>query len=186
MGKVTDIKKAMDKKKKADGCKICCEVHPKSGKCNRKHLIFRIENLIRANALVPGLAGSNKTAVSVAMELEKQVRGLQGMAKLFDESHTMLMEILKNHGEIGEQIKNQYLEKIDTWAKARISPDTSGEQGELFNQENSTQPETEISDSTKQPSGLAFVEGSSNTTRSAMLAAREQPSVITLNPAKDE
>lgn len=179
---VTNIEEARAKK---EGCAICNQIHAKSGKCKRGDLVKKIQNLVRANALIPQLMGSNKEAVEIAEKLQKQVDGLQEMAKRFDEAHKILMDVLTGHGEIGEEIKKKYLGELDIWVVQHTSPDTS-ETAETSNQENSTLQEMPIKNYTKQQNGLAFAEGSSNTIPSAIVAAKNQQSSITLNQAKDE
>lgn len=160
---VTNIKQALDKKQQARmGCRICNERH--DGKCKRGDLIFRIENLLKANSLIPQLMGSNKEAVDHAVHL-------QSIVKKFDEAHTMLMEVFSNHGEVGEKIKNEYMGRLEEWAKKHLNRDTSEEeQLELFGQENSTSEEKQIRDFTKQPSGSGSENDSLSTTQNATAA----------------
>ena len=122
---VTNIKELFDKKNKVK-CAICNESHM-SEKCARGDLVFRIQNLVRANAMIPQLMGSNKEAVEMA-------QGLQGILKKADEAHTILMQILSTHGDVGDQIKNEYMGKLETWANPIIDLGTT-EQLELFSQE---------------------------------------------------
>jgi len=160
---VTSLKEALENR--GVKCAICNEKHNVQGKCKRGDLVFRIENLLKANSLIPQLMNANKEAVSIA-------DGLQAMAGRFDQAHTALMEILKSHGEVGATIEKAYLQRMDEICapKEPTNLDTSAQEEQLelpLIPELSTQHETETKLFTKQPSGLNSEDASLNTTRSA-------------------
>ena len=143
---VTSFKDALDKKN-GKQCPICNDKYHQ-GKCKRGDLVFRIDNLLKANSLIPQLMSANKEAYEHA-------GGFQRMLKKVDESHILLMDILDGKGPLGAIIKKEYLTELDKWAVGNvpINQDTSEEQLPLFSPESLMLEEKKISDSTRQPSG---------------------------------
>ncbi len=135
MNTVTSMQDLLDRKN-GSPCPLCSVIHRPQVQCTREHLASKITKLLEANAMIPGLLQHNKEATQIAS-------GLQHIVKKADEAHNILMEVLSNHGEIGETIQREYMERLDKWAaNVPSNPDTTV-QGELFSQEPSTSPETE-------------------------------------------
>lgn len=126
-------------------CEACGVVHDIEKPCSREALAFRIMALMQANSGIPDLLNQKKEAVQIA-------KTFQGLLKRADEAHTILMQILSTHGEVGEKIRVQYLMELDSWAQAKeITDPATRDQMELpLSQEPSTLNETETNDCTKQ------------------------------------
>ena len=143
---VTNLKDALARK--GGVCQICNHAHSLQQPCSREAMAHKITKLMEANSMIPGLLQHNKQATEIAEHF-------RGMLKRADEAHTMLMDILAGHGEIGIKIRDEYMERLNKWAEAELtSQDTSDNQLSLFSQEQSTSNGTEIKNSTRQPSGL--------------------------------
>lgn len=102
---------------------MCNEAHPVQNRCRSEALLHKVVKLMEANALIPQILQHNKEATETAMYF-------QDLLKKADQAHTVLMEILARNGEIGEKIKNEYLEELDKWAKVHIDQDTEEFQSE--------------------------------------------------------
>lgn len=111
-------------RKQGGPCAICNEAHPIQNRCRYEALAAKITKLTEANSFIPQILQANKEATSLAIHY-------QGLLKKADEAHAILMEILEKHGETGEQIKLEYLERLDKWASKSINQDTQ-EQLNLF------------------------------------------------------
>lgn len=172
---ITSLKDALEKRNRQ--CPTCNEKHDPKGKCKRGDLVFRIENLIKANSLIPQLMNAAKEATETAASFQKIV-------KQADEAHSILMKVLSDKGPLGELICKEYLEELDKWVKESTSQDTS-EKTNPSSQENSMSQEMPISDSTNPPNGLVFVEDSLQSTRNVIAAERGPKLSTTLNQAKD-
>ena len=99
-------------------CPVCKNMHPPANKCSFDTLARRIALLEEANKHIPQILAANKKAVENAQEFQVLLRQA-------DLAHTFLLEVLATHGEIGETIKNEYLQRINDWASATFSQDTS-------------------------------------------------------------
>ena len=109
MNTVTSMQDLLDRKN-GSPCPLCSVIHRPQVQCAREHLAAKITKLLEANAMIPGLLQHNKEATESAV-------GFQTIIKKFDGALMLLMDILAGHGEVGEQIKNEYMEKLDLWIK---------------------------------------------------------------------
>ena len=155
MRTVTSAQEFLDRKK-GFPCLACHFVHPPKTPCSREEMAFRIKKLVEANEKIPELLKMNTEATELAMNFRL-------MLKKADEAHTILMELLKEHGEVGEEISIEYMKRVNAWAqgKERTSQDTSDLQPSLFSPELSTPNETPTNVSTKQGIGLVSERDSS-------------------------
>ena len=135
-------------RKKGGACQICGTPHSIQNRCASADLIRVVTKLREANSFIPQILQANKEATELATHF-------QDLLKIADKAHIFLMETLTKHGDIGEQIKNEYLGELDSWTKQKVestNQDTS-EQLPLFNQESSTPSETSDKLSTTTESG---------------------------------
>ena len=121
-------------------CGVCNEMHVPQNRCSYEALVRKITKLSEANSLIPSILSANKEAVNTATQF-------QAMLKQADKSNDILMEILASHGTIGEQIKNEYLGKVDEWASKYFSQDTKEQTPDT---ESSTPSETSDKPSTEE------------------------------------
>ena len=136
-------------------CGICGMPHKATNPCNQQAMAVKITRLMQANALIPGLMEANKEAVNCAQVYQFE-------SKKWEKQFEMLVEVVMAHATNRDDIMKEFMGRLDVWLKdlKPIKQDTS-EQQSLFNPEPLTSPETETSDSTKQPSGLVSENGSS-------------------------
>lgn len=90
-------------------CTICSELHIPQNRCRHEALVKKISLLSEANSHIPAILQANKEAVDTATQF-------QNIIKQADMAHTLLLEILAEHGDVGEDIKTQYLTKLDKLA----------------------------------------------------------------------
>ena len=121
-------------------CGVCNEMHVPQNRCSYETLVRKITKLSEANSLIPSILSANKEAVNTATQF-------QAMLKQADKSNDILMEILASHGAVGEQIKNEYLGKVDEWASKYFSQDTKEQTPDT---ESSTPSETSDKPSTEE------------------------------------
>jgi len=114
MGKIIQLEKGTSG---TNPCPICGQHHPPQNRCQFEHLSKRVTLLLEANQIIPSLMQANKEAVTTAKQF-------QILLKKADEAHTVLMEVLAERGEIGEEIKNEYLWRLDNWAKETLNQNT--------------------------------------------------------------
>lgn len=115
-------------------CHICAEIHSMQSKCSHNALTRRIGKLLQANSVIPSIMQANKQAVETA-------RAFQGLLKVSDKAQEMLQEVLAEYGDIGKEISDKYLGKVNTWLKETSVQDI--EQQPSSQQENTIQSETE-------------------------------------------
>ena len=137
------IRELADRKK--SGCPICAEFHAPATRCRFEAMAGRITKLLEANKLIPSLLAANQEATKLAQYY-------QGLLNKADAAHTILMTILEGHEEIGEQIAEEYIGALDTWATPYINQNTA-EPLQPSVQESSTPNETEDKPSTTTESG---------------------------------
>lgn len=131
-------------------CPVCGVIHMITNPCGRPEMTARIQKLLEATAMIPAILQANKEATTLA-------EGFRHIVKKADEAHGLLIDVLNGHGDIGKQILQEYLERLDTWAKEETKEPTSqdtSDQPALFDQEHLTPNAIKISDSTKLQHGL--------------------------------
>jgi hypothetical protein len=131
--------------RKGKPCNICDEMHSSQNRCRYERLATKIVKLLEANSFIPQLIQHNKESTEIATHF-------QSLLKKADQAHTILMEVLSRHGDMGEKIKIEYLEKLNTWADQHSSQDTLDQRGPS-SPENSTPSETNDKPSINQESG---------------------------------
>lgn len=110
------ITKLNDQKGKP--CAICNEIHIPQNRCRFDALAKKIAQLQEANQSIPSLLEAIKEAVESAQTF-------QALLKQTDRVHTILWEVLSEHGEVGEEIKKEFLKRTDEWlAKEHTNQDT--------------------------------------------------------------
>lgn len=150
---VSSLQEALDRKNSP--CLVCGRLHSLQTQCSRELMAERIGKLMEANSTIPLLMKSNKELSDIANDLQK-------MFLKVDEAHTLLMQLLSTYGETGEEIKNKYLEALDSWvpkAKEPINHDTSDQQQSLFSLEHLTPNAKKINGSIVQANGKPFDQG---------------------------
>jgi hypothetical protein len=151
---ITSAEEFMNRRK-GGRCDTCLCFHPVATPCNREALSERIKKLLEVTSGIPELMKMNQEATQLA----QNYRNLLVKA---DEAHGILVGILAGYGEIGNEIRIKYLEKLDKWARKEPSnPDTS-EQLELFAPKQSILSETDSNNSTKTKSGSSSASDSLN------------------------
>ena len=89
-------------------CGVCNEMHVPQNRCSYEALVRKITKLSEANSLIPSILAANKEAVNTATQF-------QAMLKQADKANDILLEVLADHGEVGEKIKNEYLGQVIQW-----------------------------------------------------------------------
>lgn len=145
---ISSLQDALDRKN--GPCPVCNQMHNLQTQCSREALASKITKLMEANSLIPGLLQQNKQVTEIA-------KNFQSLLVKADEAHTILMDLLTGWGDIGEEIKKTYLEKLNSWApKEIINQDICDLQPSLFDQEHLTTQGKKISDSTGRVIGRIF------------------------------
>jgi len=129
-------------RKNGDACQTCGAVHDIQKPCAREVMAFRIAALTQANLGIPDLLRQKKEAVDIASTF-------QSILLKADEAHDILMQLLDEYGDIGAEIKREYLARLDRWAPQKPTKQDTSEQLSLFDQERLTSKETKTKDSTK-------------------------------------
>ena len=109
-------------------------------RCSYEALVRKITKLSEANSLIPSILAANKEAVNTATQF-------QAMLKQADKANDILLEVLADHGEVGEKIKNEYLGQVNQWVSEHFSQDTKESQQDT---ESSIQNETGDKPSTEE------------------------------------
>lgn len=128
--------------RKGKPCHLCNEMHIPQNRCRFEALASKIVRLTEANSLIPGLLASNKEATDLAENFRE-------LLKRADQAHSILMEVLAENGDLGLQIGNTYLERLNEWANQSTSQGTS-EKIHPSSPESSTPNESEAKPSTEE------------------------------------
>lgn len=120
-------------------CSMCGSMHNPRAKCSFQDLAARITVLLDANRTIPSLLEANKQAVDLANQFHSIV-------KQAGAAHDIILKLLGEHGEIGIQIRDEFIRRLDEWVKEISSQDTKDQL--KMDIENSTSNETKDKSST--------------------------------------
>ena len=126
-------------------CHLCNELHVPQNQCRNDALARRVQVLLDANRAIPSILEANKEATMLAGQF-------QMMLKQAGESHDIISQVCAEHGEIGQQIYQTYMERLDAWAKNFTDQITPLEEKDT---ESLTSSETSDKNSTQQENGEA-------------------------------
>lgn len=124
-------------------CQICGKIHIPANKCANQDLVHRIHKLLEANAIIPSILAANKEAVDLAAYF-------QDLNAKADYGFTLIQEVCAAHGETGEKIKLEFMERLDKWVAEFTNRDTSQQ---TQNTDQLTLSETNASECTPTPDG---------------------------------
>lgn len=109
-------------------------------RCKYETLVSKISYLSDANKMIPAILAANKEAVITSSQFQILLRQA-------DKAQEILLEVLASKGELGEEIKNEYLGRVNEWVKEHFSQGTEPQKQDT---ENSTLSETEGNPSTEE------------------------------------
>lgn len=149
-------------------CKTCGRpAHPFTTKCNYNDLVKRIELLVEANSLIPGLLEANKEAVGTANMFRK-------IAKDSAKAISICEQVVMQFG-IGKVIWTKFQKELE-----KAWPTSAQDTEEILkdsNPKNTIQNETENKPCTEETTpGEDTAQDSSQSTTNATPAEREQQS----------
>jgi hypothetical protein len=144
-GVVTSLQDIVQRKQ-GGPCPMCSYIHPLDTLCTREALFHKIKKLMEANGLIPLMQSHIKEVTGMASQYLM-------MLKKAGDSHELLLEVLKEYGDIGEKIRLDYMERLDKWASQKSTSQDTPEQLELFSQNKSISKETETKNSMEKSTG---------------------------------
>ena len=111
---MTDTLLSLNKSQK---CKLCGAAHIILNKCDGELLAKRINALLEANRAIPAIMEANKEAVTLAQHYQDLVRQAAN-------AQDILFAVLDERGKVGEEIRNDYLHRLNQWANTIIDHGT--------------------------------------------------------------